>query len=387
MYLCVVKYNSRHKYMKTKVLTLTILTILVVISACSPKDAEENLEYDLETWMSCLSDTTRVCKLSIPGTHDALTAEGFTDPQYINDYTTQVATFDEQLKGGIRYFDIRLVMSMVKNTIVLQTAHRTATIKLTFEDVLNKAQKFLTDNPSEFLIMKIQYDGGFMSNEDKSNWINAIQKILSDKHNAKYFCKFRPDIKVKDLRGKILFVSRTNYGNPVYGALTNWTDEGTDNYVRMDSIAERTLTLAPCPEAAIAYNGANTPNAARLYVQDFYNTIGTRMEAKLNAVKAMFLSSQQVGYNENVWILNHVSGYSTPKMNAIGYAENASKTNALLLHLLNEEKSSNGIGIIAMDFACIDTLNKSIGTLGQIERNVMSRSLTRAIIDRNMRTY
>lgn len=347
------------------------------------KDVTEDDDYALNGWMSMLSDTTKVCKVSIPGTHDALTGEGFTDTSYVNDYTTQVASFDEQLNGGLRYFDVRLVMKKESGKTILQVSHRTATIKLTYKDVLTKAKKFLTDNPSEFIIMKIQYDGGVMTSADKKQWIASVQKTLTDTCNAKFFVQFKPDLRVGEARGKILLLSRTDYGDPVCGALTNWIDEGTESYIHMDSVAERTLVLAPCREAAIAYMGGDNKLAARLYVQDFYNSIGKRIDEKMHAVEAMYRSSQALADADNVWILNHTSGFSTPKMNAIGYAENASKSNAKLLSLLADETSRKSIGIVAMDFACRDTINQKIGTLGVVKRAVMSRTLTRAIIDRN----
>lgn len=345
---------------------------------------------DMSSWMAQLDDEVRVCKVSIPGTHDALTAEGFTDPQFVDDYTTQVAGLDEQLEGGLRYFDIRLVMTHNGDTTMLQTSHRTATIRLTYDDVLQKVKAFLKGHPSEFVIMKIQYDGGQMNADEQTQWSRAVQEAISRDAYKGLFAAFRPDITVKEMRGKVLLISRTAYGDPVCGALTAWGDEGTDQYTRVDSVAERTLVLAPCQEAAVAYQGGDHADAATLYVQDFYNTIGDRINEKLRAIETMYRTAIAIPDAENVWVINHTSGFSTPKMNAIGYAENASKTNAHLLSLLNAAKEGDhtstersSIGIIAMDYACIDTLDMAIGTLGTIKRNVMSRSLTKAVVVSN----
>lgn len=323
--------------------------------------------------------------MSIPGTHDALTGCGFTDEQFVDDYTTQVATLDEQLEGGLRYFDIRLVLSGDSDNVVLQTSHRTATINLTFIDVLDKLKSFLNDNPSEALIIKVQYDGGDMDEHERVQWSNALQSTLGDETYKDYFVDFRPDLRLKDMRGKILLISRTNYGEPVFGAYTCWMDEGSEDYVKADLRAERSLVLSPSPAATEIYQGGEHPLAAKLFVQDYYNTIGNRMIEKLRAIEAMYQVAISIPPSDNTWIINHVSGFSTPKMNAIGYAENASKTNAELLSLLKSDTTNKGIGIIAMDYACIDTLNQEIGTLGLITRKVMSKSLTRAIIERNMK--
>lgn len=362
------------------------LVACLTLCGCNEGQSPKGKSWELSNWMSAVNDTVRVCKMSIPGTHDALTGCGFTDEKFVDDYTTQVATLDEQLEGGLRYFDVRLILNESTDKIILQASHRTATINLTFTDVLDKMKSFLTNHPSEFVIVKIQYDGGEMTENTMIKWSETLKSVINDEAYKSCFADFRPDLRICDVRGRILLLSRTSYGEPVCGALTNWTDEGGDEHVHFDSLAERTLVLAPTPNAAVAFQGGDHPLSAKLYVQDYYNTIGSRINEKLRAVEAMYHTSLNVSSDENVWIINHLSGFSSPKMNAIGYAENASKTNAKLLSLLQADTTaSTSLGIIAMDYACIDTLNQSIGTLGEIKRTVHSKSLTRAVIQKNMK--
>lgn len=76
--------------------------------------------YDLATptsdWLSMVKDDTRVCKLSIPGTHDSMTGMGFymAEIKSISNITaiSQLCTFDEQMNSGIRFFDLRPVVSI-----------------------------------------------------------------------------------------------------------------------------------------------------------------------------------------------------------------------------------------------------------------------------------
>lgn len=67
-------------------------------------------------WLSMVKDDTKVCKLSIPGTHDSMTGMGFYLPelQSISNITaiSQLCTFDEQMNSGIRFFDLRPVVSI-----------------------------------------------------------------------------------------------------------------------------------------------------------------------------------------------------------------------------------------------------------------------------------
>ena len=76
--------------------------------------------YDLSTplsdWLSLVRDDVKVCKLSIPGTHDSMTGMGFYTPivKYVSNIMaiSQVSTFSEQMANGIRFFDFRPVVAI-----------------------------------------------------------------------------------------------------------------------------------------------------------------------------------------------------------------------------------------------------------------------------------
>lgn len=58
-----------------------------------------------ERWMSALPDTLKVCRVSIPGTHDSGTA-GVRFP--MRHYArTQTMDLSRQWDAGIRFFDLR----------------------------------------------------------------------------------------------------------------------------------------------------------------------------------------------------------------------------------------------------------------------------------------
>ena len=85
--------------------------------------------YDLAVpptdWLGMVKDETKVCKLSIPGTHDTMTGMGFYQPvlKFIFNMTaiSQVSTLDEQIQSGLRFFDIRPVVST--DTIAKKEGH------------------------------------------------------------------------------------------------------------------------------------------------------------------------------------------------------------------------------------------------------------------------
>ena len=104
------------------------------------------IPYDLPTpatdWMDMVKDETKVCKLSIPGTHDTMTGMGFYQPglKYVFNMTaiSQVSTLEEQINCGLRFFDIRPVVSidtLAKDPAekqILRLAHGISEIDVTF---------------------------------------------------------------------------------------------------------------------------------------------------------------------------------------------------------------------------------------------------------------
>ena len=346
--------------------------------------------------MAELSDSQPVCKVSIPGTHDTMTAHGFIDSANEYEYTTQVATLQQQMEEGLRYFDIRLAFNVVNGDSILQAAHRTALIPVTAHEEIKLMADYLKLHPTEFFIMKIQRDDSpnDVTEAQKTNspraWSRLVHEMIDYGRslNSNLWADFRKDITVGEMRGKILLISRTAYDEPVCGAFTNWGDEGTADYLVADINKECTLTIAPTPLAATAYQGSEHPQATRLFCQDYYNTIGTRIEAKQNALKAMYDATAAIPADDYTWVINHASGFGTPMMNIEGYAENASVINTLFCNILSN--STSPTGIVAMDFTATDTFNfkpsAASPSAAAFTRNVMGKSLTEAIIKQNFKT-
>ena len=178
--------------------------------------------YEMSTppsdWLSMIKDDTKVCKLSIPGTHDSMTGMGFYQPalKSISNMTaiSQLCTFDEQMNSGIRFFDLRPVVSI--DTIattpaerqILRLAHGFTEINVKFEESLDWMKEFLDRHPSEFFIIKIQADNGM---ESQQNWTVLLHQLLSKpKYNDLFVKNWRPDITVGEMRGKVLILSRYN---------------------------------------------------------------------------------------------------------------------------------------------------------------------------------
>lgn len=318
------------------------------------------IPYDLSTpitdWLSMVKDETKVCKLSIPGTHDTMTGMGFYQPvlKYVFNTTaiSQVSTLEEQMACGLRFFDIRPVVSI--DTLatdpaekqILRLSHGISEIDVTFEETIDQLQHYLKDHPSEFFIAKLQADNGM---ENQNNWTVLLNKILTkQKYQGLFVENWRPDITVGEMRGKILWLSRFDlrplnelFHFPI--VYCDWPDEDPDIDENLNPIAQRNCAM---------YNMNDTTMRATLYKQDYYKTTTEkRMQNKQKTVIDMMHSAREAtAKDDNIWIVNHCSAYT--EVSPRGYITNAANLHPLVIEDL--QKYEGTVGIMPMDMACHD---------------------------------
>lgn len=312
--------------------------------------------YDLPTpatdWLSMVRDETKVCKLTIPGTHDTMTGMGFYQPvlKYIFNTTaiSQVSTLEEQMNSGLRFFDIRPVVSTdtIAKKKILRLTHGISELDLTFEWTIDQLQSFLKAHPSEFFIVKLQFDNGF---EDQKELYSLLSDVLHmPKYQGLFVENWRPDITVSEMRGKILLLSRFDlrlyniiYHYPI--VYCDWPDEDPDVKEELDPEAQRNCAM---------YNMDNDTIMATLYKQDYYKTTTEkRMRNKQKTVIDMMHTAREAtASDENIWIVNHCSAYT--EVSPRGYITNASNLHPLVIDDLQTYEGT--VGIIPMDMACHD---------------------------------
>ncbi len=352
---------------------------------------KDNVEHPLANgitgtnWMSKLDDNEPVCHLSIPGTHDALTGMGFYNDnlQYIFNQTaiSQVSTLNQQLESGIRFFDIRPVVSIdtISHKKILRCTHGISEINVTFEEALNMLARFLRQNPKEFVIVKLQHDNGV---ENQVDWSNIIRDFLYDYNTHTHpgiFASWRPDITVGEMRGKILFINRKKFDG-MYGAQCEWPDEDPDIDEAIHPEEEKSRRLVDAYDPTLSTS---------MYVQDYYKTTNdTRQQRKTQAVLNMLAEARICTANptDNTWIVNHCSAYT--QVSPRGYVTNASIVHpAVIQDILAHPKDR--VGIIAMDFSCYDNISCVINGYTPYtsdflyDKKPMSQSLTNLIIMSN----
>eukprot|EP01032_Pedospumella_encystans_P011392 gene11392-13244_t len=122
-----------------------------------------------ENWMSRLPDDTKIASLSIPGSHETCASR---DPIFgipgITKDTAKCQDFDltPQLRMGVRFVDIRLKKVGIvqplphdKAIYVLKAYHGMVEQEITFAQILEKCNKFLTTNSKEIIFMSIRDEG------------------------------------------------------------------------------------------------------------------------------------------------------------------------------------------------------------------------------------
>ena len=169
---------------------------------------EEKIEKKYENWMSKLKDEKKLSVINLPGTHDS--AAYYMNRISLNFARTQSLTITKQLEIGVRLLDIRIIQSH-KDTSEdedIICCHGICDCyispnfgdnrKLTFKSVLLDVKTFLENNPSEGILF-----GTFLGRgSDDTMLIRAFH--LFDKYVGNTSIKFKPDLTIGDIRGKIV---------------------------------------------------------------------------------------------------------------------------------------------------------------------------------------
>jgi 1-phosphatidylinositol phosphodiesterase len=152
-------------------------------------------------WMSKVPDAQSLSRMTIPGTHETMAL-------YENLPGTaicQTNTLSEQLNYGIRCLDIRgrhLNNALpIHHGVVYQNAN--------FSDVLDAATSFLSNNPTETIVMLLKEE--YTASGNTRSYEDTVKSYLTN-YPAKYFYNgWKPCTKIPTLgeaRGKIVLARR-----------------------------------------------------------------------------------------------------------------------------------------------------------------------------------
>ena len=319
---------------------------------CAQVQADNN-----SAWMSGLSNSTYVSQLSIPGTHDSGTGHGFPTLYYVTGNLharTQDKTLTEQFNSGIRAFDLRPCV----DGSTLRINHGIIPTELTMSSALNTLCNLLDQNPTEFVIVLIRHETE--GDDNNSNFNSMMLSLLNSSPVNSHTVNFNPWLTVGDMRGKILFLSRSEYAStPIGGFVRDWNNNSNFSGQQGGKIV-RGSTQAPC------------------YIQDFFEcTASGAKTVKTNSILTLLGYTGEQNTDPCLWAINHTSGYSKAVFGIVtsdGYRDNAATQNPAVVNYLNSH--SGATGLVLMDYA---------GENSSGDYNVYGQNLTNALINNNFR--
>ena len=188
----------------------SLIAVVLLLLAFLP------LEYariDSSDWMADLDDTLPLSALTIPGTHDSGALYSIADVAG----KCQSLTVREQLKAGVRFFDIRLQLRGDKLAVV----HSFVDQMIDFADVLDDMTDFLHDHPTEFLLVSIKQDAD--PKDPATTFADAVEQMLSAYPDLVRADRTLPET-VSDARGTMTVLARYADAEVGVPACDGWQD-------------------------------------------------------------------------------------------------------------------------------------------------------------------
>ncbi len=289
---------------------------------------------DNSQWMKSLADNRLVADLSLPGSHDACTGQGwksgFLEMIYELTAKCQELTILEQLNIGVRVFDLRPERTLEEANYVLRCSHGIAPTKMLVTDFFRTLKDFLTANPSEFCILTVDIS----ATTDKEAWQKEFSALLTSSEFNGLFADFKSRLTVGEMRGRVLILSRHEYAEkPIGGYCYDWVFD-----LELEKQTKGHIT---------ASDGSETP----LWVQDYWgkSTRDGKDEAVVRMLEAA--AARDMTVERPAWVINYPSAYFSLPLSD-NYRSNATYANVVTINWL--ESHDGPVGIIYMDFAGMD---------------------------------
>ena len=259
-----------------------------IVQNSTPMRWEVNL-LDLEkqntesaNWMANLPDSMSLGEVNMPGTHDTgATKMRGEDGVAIQSSETQCQQLYpyEQLNMGVRAFDVRCDYTdddnsdgspdIVHGDSIFQCQNKDGS-SMRLSNIMYDAKKFVTNHPSECVIVTIKADGWAGGND--GNVARAVEEYVLDEHYPLWRENRIPTL--GEARGKIILLRRYEMGNHVLNSnieewelgfnLSSWDDY---DYTKLS----KSLEIFSM-DVDDGDKNSNTITQNKVYVQDYYST-------------------------------------------------------------------------------------------------------------------
>ena len=238
-------------------------------------------------WLSKVEDNTLLRDVSLPGSHDTMALYSVADLAG----QCQTLSLDEQLNLGVRFLDIRLK----EDHNSLKAVHGFIDQKATFADINKTVTSFLDKYPSEFIIMSIKEEA------DPSGSDLSFEQALLTYLDSPLYLKEQKTVPqyVKDIRGKILLLSRyqnSSIGVPAYDGWKDSTSFTLANDIYIQDTYKITSKEQKQDEIVKCFN--ETGHALKINFLSAYRTNGFPPSYAMSAAKDI-----------NPWINKEIDKY------------------------------------------------------------------------------
>lgn len=274
----------------------------------------------LNNWMKNIGDDVSLKDISIPGTHDSTTRYC----QFSIFAGCQKKSIAEQLSVGVRAFDIRVEgMTLVHSFCKCKESPFGKA--LTLDKVIGDMLSFLSENPTETIVMLFKMDKG----NDSGKCFSMLYENFIENNPEKWYLENEIPT-LGDVRGKIVLIRRNDSSYEKAGLdFTSMPDHGG---------------MKEFSSSSFSPNGKDT-----VTVQDRYNLLRKIKWEK--SVRPLLEKSEE---HKNNLILNYFSTAGIPiipRFNA-NYVNKKFLSHALL--------KGNHYGIMMFDFIDEEITDKVI---------------------------
>ncbi|MBQ2828344.1 MAG: phosphatidylinositol-specific phospholipase C domain-containing protein [Clostridia bacterium] len=264
----------------------------------------------LHNWMKNIGDDVSLKDINIPGTHDSSTKYC----QFSLFASCQKKSIAEQLSMGVRAFDIRVDgMTLVHS--FCKCKESSFGKKLTLDKVIGDMFSFLTENPTETIVMLFKMDKG----EDSGKCFSMLYENFIVNNPEKWYLENEIPT-LGEVRGKIVLVRRTD---------ADYEKSGLDFTMMPDHGGMKETS-----SSSFSPNGTDT-----VTVQDRYSLL--RKKKWKQSVKPLLEKSKE---HKNNLILNYFSTAGIPVIPRF----NSKHINRKFLSY--SMKNKNHYGILMFDF-------------------------------------
>ena len=190
-------------------LPISVLGVFGLYGSVSPKVPESKAG----DWLGQMSDLTRIKDISMPGSHDTMALYSIGDLAG----RCQSLSLASQLDAGVRFLDIRL-QNQNDN---LKAVHGIVDEKEKFPAIVNTIDTFLTEHPTEFLIVSIKEE------EKPKGGTKDFETLVVDSLTEKWYTGNVMPATLGEVRGKAILLSRyadSKFGVPAY---EGWQDSAS----------------------------------------------------------------------------------------------------------------------------------------------------------------